>query len=46
LKEELASIEALLEENDLSHELNLRTTDINVQLFNLYAEEELTWYVS
>jgi mannosylglycoprotein endo-beta-mannosidase len=44
LKEELASIEALEEENDISPELNLRKTNINVQRFNLYAEEELTWY--
>jgi hypothetical protein len=34
----------LEEENDLSPELNLRKIDINVQLFNLYAEEELMWY--
>jgi hypothetical protein len=40
----LTSIEALEEENDLSPELNLRKTDINVQLFNLFAEEELMWY--
>jgi hypothetical protein len=30
--------------NDLSPELNLRKTDIHVQLFNLFAEEELLWY--
>jgi mannosylglycoprotein endo-beta-mannosidase len=43
-KEELASIEALEEESDLSPELNSRKTDIHVQLFNLFAEEELMWY--
>jgi mannosylglycoprotein endo-beta-mannosidase len=32
------------EESDLPPELNLRKIDINVQLFNLYAEEELMWY--
>jgi mannosylglycoprotein endo-beta-mannosidase len=44
LKEELVSIDALEEMNDLSPELNLRKTDIHVQLFNLFAEEELLWY--
>jgi hypothetical protein len=41
LKEELVSIEALEHMNDLSSKLNLRKTDIHVQLFNLFAEEEL-----
>jgi hypothetical protein len=44
LKEELVSIEALEEMNDLSPELNLRKTNIHVKLFNLFAEEELLWY--
>jgi hypothetical protein len=44
LKEELVSINALEEMNDLSPELNLRKTDIHVKLFNLFAEEELLWY--
>jgi hypothetical protein len=37
LKEELASIEALEKENDLTPDLNLRKTDNHVQLFNLFA---------
>jgi hypothetical protein len=44
LKEELTNIEALEEDSDLSPKLNLRKITINVQLFNLYAEEELMWY--
>jgi mannosylglycoprotein endo-beta-mannosidase len=44
LKEELTTIEALEEADDLSPKLCIRKTDINVELFNLYADEEKLWF--
>jgi hypothetical protein len=44
LREELSAIDALEETNDLSPNLYIRKTDINHELFGIYAKEELLWF--
>jgi hypothetical protein len=44
LREELTSLECLEEETELPPILGLRKSEIYVELWNIYANEELLWY--